>query len=74
MTTLQIATFGKGQQGGIVSGIRNFPIHELALICLDSDKHRADKFSREIEKTRHTSYSQHRNLRKCYSGYHRKST
>jgi len=51
MTTLQIATFGKGQQGGIVSGIRNFPIHELALICLDSDKHRADKFSREIEKT-----------------------
>lgn len=50
-TTLQIATFGKSQQGGISSGITNFPIHELALICFDSDKHDADKFSRKVEKT-----------------------
>jgi hypothetical protein len=48
MKTLQIATFGRDGQEGIASGIRNFPVHKLALICFDSDKQRADEFSRRI--------------------------
>jgi hypothetical protein len=39
MKTLQIAT---------ASGIRNFPVHNLALICFDSDKQKADEFSTRI--------------------------
>jgi hypothetical protein len=49
LTTLQIATFGSEGQEGIASGIRNFPVHKLALICFDSDKQRAEEFSRRIE-------------------------
>ena len=48
MMTLQIATFGRDGQEGIASGIRNFPVHKLALICFDSDKQRADEFSTKI--------------------------
>ena len=48
ITTLQIATFGRDGQEGIASGIRNFPIHKLALICFDSDKQRANEFSTKI--------------------------
>ena len=48
MKTLQIATFGSDGQEGIASGIRNFPVHKLALICFDSDKQRANEFSIKI--------------------------
>ncbi len=48
MKTLQIATFGRDGQDGIASGIRNFPVHKLALICFDSDKQKADEFSTRI--------------------------
>ena len=48
MMTLQIATFGHDGQEGIASGIRNFPVHKLALICFDSDKQKADEFSARI--------------------------
>ena len=48
MKTLQIATFGRDGQEGVASGIRNFPVHKLALICFDSDKQRADEFSIKI--------------------------
>jgi len=46
--TIQIATFGSDDQDTIASGIRNFPIHKLALICYDYDKEKADDFSRKI--------------------------
>jgi hypothetical protein len=46
--TLQIATFGPDDYDTIALGIRNFPIHKLALICYDYDKTRADEFSRRI--------------------------
>lgn len=48
MKTLQIATFGAGDQDGIALGIRSFPIHKLVLICFDSDKSKADVFSNRI--------------------------
>jgi len=48
ITTIQIATFGSEDQDTIASGIRNFPIHKLALICYDYDKEKADDFSRKI--------------------------
>ena len=48
LTTLQIATFGSDMQEGIAAGIRNFPIHKLALICYSSDNQRAEEFSRRI--------------------------
>jgi hypothetical protein len=49
MTTLQITTFGAEMQEGVASGIRNFPVHKLALICFDSDKQKAEEFSRKIK-------------------------
>lgn len=49
MTTLQITTFGTEMQEGVAAGIRNFPVHKLALICFDSDKQKADEFSRKIK-------------------------
>src|ERR671930_2132692 len=49
MTTLQIATFGSDGQEGIALGIRSFPIHKLALICFNSDKHNAEEFLRKIK-------------------------
>ena len=48
MSTIQIATFGPEDQDTIASGIRNFPVHKLALICFESDKEKADDFSRRI--------------------------
>ena len=48
MSTLQIATFGSEDQDTIASGIRNFPVHKLALICFGYDKEKADDFSRRI--------------------------
>jgi hypothetical protein len=48
MTTIQIATFGSEGQDAIASGIRNFPVHKLALICYESDKDKVDEFSRKI--------------------------
>jgi hypothetical protein len=48
ITTLQIATFGSECQEGIAVGIRNFPVHQLVLICYSSDKQKADDFSRKL--------------------------
>lgn len=48
LITLQIATFGSDMQEGIAAGIRNFPIHKLALICYSSDNQKAEEFSRRI--------------------------
>ena len=48
VTTIQIATFGSEGQEAIAAGIRNFPVHKLALICYESDKDKADDFSRKI--------------------------
>jgi len=48
LTTIQIATFGSEGQETIAAGIRNFPVHKLALICYESDKNKADEFSRKI--------------------------
>ncbi len=48
VTTIQIATFGSEGQEAIAAGIRNFPVHKLALICYESDKGKADDFSRKI--------------------------
>ena len=49
MSTLQIATFGSEDQDTIASGIRNFPVHKLALICFEYDKEKANDFSRKIK-------------------------
>jgi hypothetical protein len=48
LTTVQIATFGSDGQDGIALGIRNFPVHKLILICFNSDKNKAEEFSRRI--------------------------
>src|SRR5919109_3981862 len=48
LRTLQIATFGSDGQDGIALGIRSFPVHKLVMICFDSDKNRAEEFSRRI--------------------------
>lgn len=50
MNTLQIATFGSDHEG-IVAGLRNFPIHKLAIICYDDEKPAAEEFSRKIRET-----------------------
>ena len=49
MKTLQIATFGDDDQDGIALGIRNFPIHQLILICYSSDEPKAIEYSKKIE-------------------------
>lgn len=48
LKTIQIATFGSEGQEGIASGIRNFPVHKLALICYTEDKQKAEDFARKI--------------------------
>ncbi len=48
MKTLHIATFGIGEEGTIITGIRNFPMHRLILVCYDSDKQSAEVFARKI--------------------------
>ena len=52
MTTIQIATFGSEGQDAIASGIRNFPVHKLALICYESDQDKVDEFSRKPPRLR----------------------
>ena len=48
--TIQIATFGEDQDG-IVAGIRNFPIHKLAILCYEDEKLKAEEFARRIRGT-----------------------
>lgn len=48
LKTIQIATFGNEGQEGIASGIRNFPVHKLALVCYSEDKQKAEEFARKI--------------------------
>ncbi|MDQ4073381.1 MAG: hypothetical protein M3162_03650 [Thermoproteota archaeon] len=47
--TLQIATFGPDDYEAIVSGIKSFPVHKMALICYDHDKSKAEDFARKIK-------------------------
>jgi hypothetical protein len=49
MKTLQIATFGSDGQDGIALGIRSFSVHKLALICFNSDRNKAEDFTRKIK-------------------------
>jgi hypothetical protein len=49
LKTLQIATFGYDDQEGISLGIRNFPIHQLILICYASDESKAIEYSKKME-------------------------
>lgn len=48
--TLQIATFGQDKEG-ILSGIRNFPIHRLILLHYEEDTKAAEEFSRNLRST-----------------------
>jgi hypothetical protein len=48
--TLQIATFGSEREG-ILSGIRNFPIHKLILLHYSEDKNEVEEFSRSLRST-----------------------
>jgi hypothetical protein len=48
LKTLQICTFGADGQDGIALGIRSFPVHKLVMICFDSDKNKAEEFSKRI--------------------------
>jgi len=48
--TIQIATFGE-MQDAIVAGIRNFPIHRLALLCYEDEKPKAEAFARRLSST-----------------------
>ena len=57
--TIQIATFGAEGQDAIASGIRNFPVHKLALICFESDKEKAHEFLRKIKSIVGLPYSIH---------------
>jgi len=59
ISTIQIATFGSENQDAIAAGIRNFPVHKLALICYESDKEKADEFSRKIRSILGLPYSIH---------------
>lgn len=45
--TIQIATFGEMQEA-ITAGIRNFPVHKLALLCYEDEKVKAEEFARKI--------------------------
>lgn len=48
--TLQIATFGDDKEG-ILTGLRNFPIHKLVLLHYEEDKSKVDEFSRNLRVT-----------------------
>ena len=48
LRTLQISTFGADDQDGIALGIRSFPVHKLVMICFESDKNKAEEFSKRI--------------------------
>ena len=49
LKTLQITTFGYDNQERISLGIRNFPIHQLILICYASDESKAIDYSKKME-------------------------
>ena len=49
LKTLQIGTFGYDDQEGISLGIRNFPIHQLILICYASDESKSIEYSKKME-------------------------
>ena len=42
--TPQIVTFGGEDYESIYIGIRSFPIHELHLVCLESDRNKQMNF------------------------------
>ncbi|MGI0072285.1 MAG: DUF6293 family protein [Nitrosotalea sp.] len=48
--TLQIATFGQDKEG-ILSGIRNFPIHKLILLHYKDDTKLAEEFAGNLRST-----------------------
>lgn len=48
LKTLQIATFGSEGQDGIALGLRSFPVHKLVMICINSDKNKAEELSKKI--------------------------
>jgi hypothetical protein len=48
--TLQIATFGQDKEG-ILSGLRNFPIHKLVLLHYKDDAKPAEEFARNLRST-----------------------
>ena len=45
--TIQIATYGEMQEA-IVAGIRNFPVHKLALLCYEDEKPKAEEFANRL--------------------------
>ena len=47
--TLQIATFGPDDYEAIVSGIKSFLVHKLAIICYEYDKSKAEDFAKKIK-------------------------
>jgi hypothetical protein len=49
LKTLHIATFGSDGQDGIALGLRGFLVHKLVMICFNSDKSKAEEFSRRIK-------------------------
>jgi hypothetical protein len=48
MKCLQIATFGDDLTG-IMMGIKNFPVHQLILLCYPYDKSKAIRYTKEID-------------------------
>ncbi|MDE1765572.1 MAG: hypothetical protein KGI27_04750 [Thaumarchaeota archaeon] len=48
--TLQIATFGSDKEG-ILSGLRNFPIHKLILLHYKDDKKPTEEFAASLRST-----------------------
>ncbi|MGI0060672.1 MAG: DUF6293 family protein, partial [Nitrosotalea sp.] len=48
--TLQIATFGQDKEG-ILSGLRNFPIHKLILLHYPDDAKLVEEFSSSLRST-----------------------
>lgn len=48
--TLQIATFGSDKEG-ILSGLRNFPIHKLILLHYKDDKKPTEEFATSLRST-----------------------
>jgi len=48
--TLQIATFGEDKEG-ILTGLRNFPIHKLILLHYAEDKKKVEEFAGSLRST-----------------------
>ncbi|MFQ5920949.1 MAG: hypothetical protein ACE5JV_02915, partial [Nitrososphaerales archaeon] len=49
--TLQIATFGEREKEAIRAGLRNFPVHKLALLCYEDEKPKAEEFAETLRST-----------------------